>query len=155
MAAPIPYPYVNGVRHSFTSIELKLAGQTFVGFKSIDYSRKRDRTKVYGNSPDPLGKTRGKNSYDASVEVYLAEWNAFQVQLGAGYGDAFFTVTVTYSENGFDTISDVIQGCTMDSTEASNAEGSDPTTRKLDLSPLKILFNGVDDLAIPLQGVPA
>ncbi len=36
------YPLVNGVRHSFTSIELKLAGQIFVGFSSIKYSRKRE-----------------------------------------------------------------------------------------------------------------
>ncbi len=55
----------------------------------------------------------------------------------------------------FVTISDVIQGCTIDSTEADNAEGTDPTKRTFDLSPLKILFNGVDDLAVPLQGVPA
>lgn len=153
MATPIPYPYVNGVRHSFTSIELKLNGQIFVGFKSINYSRSRSRSQVYGNSPDPLGKTQGTNEYSADVEIYLAEWNAFQASLGAGYGDAFFQVLVTYSANGFDTIQDVINGCTIDGLEVSQSQGPDPLVRKFEMSPLKILFNGLDDLATPLVGV--
>ena len=154
MATPIPYALVNGVRHDVTSIELKLAGQVFIGFKSIKYSRKRTRKMVYGKHPDPLGKTRGQNAYEAKCELYLAEWNAFQAQLGSGYGDELFTVTVTYTENGFDTISDVLVGCSMDSTEDAGGEsGGDALTRSFDLSPLKIKFNGIDDLAVPLVGV--
>lgn len=156
-STPIPYPLVNGVRHSFASIELKLDGQVFIGFKSISYSRKRDRGIVHGNHPDPIGKTRGKNTYEGSCELYLAEWQFFVTGVlgGAGYGDRFFDVLVTYSENGFDTIQDVIKGCTMDSTEGEGSEGTDALTRKVDLKPLKILFNGVDDLAVPLAGVAA
>lgn len=153
MPPPIQYPLINGVRHSFASIGLKIQGQEFIGFKSIEYSRTRERGFVQGNHPDPLGKTRGKNTYKGSVELYLAEWNAFQKQLGPGYGDVFFPVTVSYSENGFDTITDLINGCTIDSTEGGGSEGTDPTTRKFDLSPLKILFDGIDDLETPLTGV--
>ena len=155
MPPPIQYPNVNGVRHSFASIELKLAGQVFIGFKSIEYTRTRERGIVQGNHPDPLGKTRGKNTYKGSVELYLAEWNVFQKQLGAGYGDKLFSLLVTYGENGFDTITDEINGCSMDSTEGGGSEGTDPSTRKFDLSPLKILFDGIDDVAVPLTGVQA
>ncbi len=150
---PIQYPLINGVRHSFASIELKLNGQIFIGFKSINYSRKRTRAVVRGNSPDPLGKTIGDNEYTTDAEIYLAEWNLFQSLLGPGYGDVFFQVLATYSANGFDTIQDVINGCTLDSTEASQGQGPDPLVRKFDLAPLKILFNGIDDLAAPLKGV--
>lgn len=153
MTTPIAYPLINGVRHSFASIELKLNNQIFIGFKSINYTRTRSRTKVRGNSPDPLGKTIGENDYSTDAEMYLAEWNLFQSQLGAGYGDVFFQILVTYSANGFDTIQDVINGCTVDSTEASQSQGPDPLVRKFDFSPLKILFNGIDDLATPLVGV--
>lgn len=148
---PISYPLVNGVRHDFSSIELKLNGQIFVGFKSINYSRTRSRTMVYGNSPDPIGKTKGTNEYAADVEIYLAEWNAFQDSLGEGYGDTLFQVLVTYSNDGFDTIQDVIRGCTIDGLEVSQSQGADPLSRKFEMSPLKILFNGLDDLAIPLS----
>jgi hypothetical protein len=151
---PIQYPYVNGVRQSFASIEFRMNGQIFVGFKSIDYNRTRDREEVRGNSPDPLGKTIGENKYTASCDLYLAEWNLFQSQLGPGYGDILFPCYVTYSSNGFDTIQDIIIGCTVDTTESTNQQGPAGTTRKIDLKPLKILFNGVDDLLVPLVGVP-
>jgi hypothetical protein len=152
-ASPLAYPTVNGVRHSFASIELKIGTLIFVGFKSINYSRTRSRTLVRGNSPDPLGKTRGDNEYSADCELYLAEWNLLMQTLGKGYGDVLFPINVTYSENGFDTITDNLIGCTIDSTEASQSQGNDALTRKFNLMPLKILFGQTEDLASPLVGV--
>lgn len=149
----LAYPLVNGCRHSFSSVELNLAGLIFVGFTAINYTRTRSRTMVYGPHPDPIGKTRGKNEYKADCELYFAEFNLFKSTLGPGYGDIPFSVQVTYTENGFDTIIDTILGCTLDSTEASNAEGTDPTKRKFEMNPIKILFNNEDDLTTPLVGV--
>lgn len=154
---PIAYPLVNGCRHSFVSIELKLNGQIFTGFKEINYSRTRSRSVVMGNNADPLGKTRGTNEYKADCTLYLAEFNAFVLDtLGGtangGYGDVFFAIAVTYSENGLDTIVDTLTGCTLDSTDASNSQGNDPTIRKFELNSLKILFNDVDDNSVPLTG---
>ena len=48
--------------------------------------------------------------------------------IGEGYGDVFFQVLVTYSENGFDTIQDTINGCTIDGLEVSQSQGSDPVS---------------------------
>lgn len=173
---PLAYPLINGVRHSFSSIEAQFVqaaavggqGQSgssagpamalnFRGFKAINYSRTRGRTVLHGNHPDPLGKTRGKNEYKADVEVLLAEFNALQAAvqaIQAGYGDVFFQFVVTYSENGFDTITDTISGCTIDTTEASQSESADPLMRKCELGPLKIKFNGIDDVSNPLAPLP-
>jgi hypothetical protein len=157
-STPIQYPYVNGSLFSFSSVEWKLAGLIFRGFKSIDFSRKRDRPKVWGNSPDPLGKVVGKNDYDAGGELYLAEFLAFVSKLGPGYGDQFFSCYVTVKQAGFGTAQWVINGCTLDEATASFAEGTDPLAMKFALNPLKILtvINGVtlDDLAIPLTSPP-
>jgi hypothetical protein len=174
--AIIQYPLINGVRHSFSSIEgqfvqaAAVGGQgqsgsaagaamalNFRGYKAINYGRTRSRTFVYGTHPDPIGKTRGKNEYKADLEVLLAEFYQLQDALQAiqaGYGDVFFQFIVTYSENGFDTKTDTIIGCTLDLTEASQAEGTDALHRKISLSPLKILINGIDDCAIPLAPLP-
>lgn len=166
MPTSIAYPLVNGVRHGFSSIEFKLAGQIFVGFKSIKYGRKRTRVEVRGNSPDPIAKTRGDNAYTGSCEMYLAEWNLFQSALiaaakvafgntdGKGWGDVAFQTLVTYNENGFDTIIDTLNGCTADEISADQQQNPDPLVRMIDLAPLKILFNGVDDLAQPLTAPP-
>jgi hypothetical protein len=155
MADQLTVPLVNGVRHSFASIELKLAGQIFVAFKSINYSRTRARGEVRGAHPDPIAKTRGENSYSADCELYLAEFMQFLRAVAgnddiSGYGDIAFDVTVTYSEDGFDVIVDEIIGCHVDTTEASNGQGTDPTVRKVDLGPLKIRYNRQDDLQNPL-----
>lgn len=154
MAAPSPiaYPLLNGVRHSFASVEFKFNGLIYVGVASMNYKRTRTRGWVRGNHPDPLGKTLGENEYTADVELYLAEWNVFQANLGAGYGDVFFDATATYSSNGFDLISDTILGCTFDTTEVALAKGTDGLSRKIELNPVKILFNGKEDLAVPLVG---
>jgi hypothetical protein len=153
--ATIPYPMTNGARQSFVSIEVKLNGQIFVGIPKIDYKRTRERTVITGTNADPLGKTRGENKYEGSCDIYLAEFNQFMVSTmgGAGYGDVFFNVDVTYSENGLDVIHDTLIGCTIDSTEASNSKGSEGSLRTVNLSPLKVLFNGIDDNSSPLQGV--
>lgn len=158
---PISYPLVNGVRHDWASIELHIAGQIVIGRKAINYSRKRTRAYAEGASPDPLGKTLGRNVYASDIELYLAEFNQVQDLLsqqaaalgganGAGYGDVPFSVVVMYSSRGFDQITDTILGCTMDSTEVAHGVSPDALSRKFELFPLKILFNGLDDLFDPL-----
>lgn len=158
---PITYPLVNGVRHDWASIELHVAGQIIIGRKSITYSRKRTRAMVEGASPDPLGKTLGRNVYAADIELYLAEYNALQDLLsqaaaaiggvnGSGYGDIAFPIQVMYQSRGFDMITDTLIGCTMDSTDVSHSVSTDGLSRKFDLNPIKILFNGLDDLLNPL-----
>ena len=169
MATPLQYPLINGVKHDFSSIELQLVGQIFVGFRSINYNRTRTRTMVYGNSPDPLAKTEGVNAYTCDCEIYLAEWNYLQGLLinaasqagipngaspGSGYGDVLFQVVVTYSSLGFDTITDVLNGCSLDSMEVSQSQGPDPLVRKFNLNPLKILYGNEDDLGTALQSPP-
>ena len=164
----ISYPLINGYRQSFVSTEVNFvqpsigssaAGQSLSlalrGYKSIKYSRKRTRAMLKGNSPDPLGKTRGENEYTCEAEYALEEFNAIQAALQGiqqGYGDVFFGLFVTHAEPGLDAVTDQILGCTLDDTENDSAQGPDATMRKMSFSPLKVLFNGIDDLEIPLQG---
>jgi len=156
MTDALAYPVVTGFRHGFASLsaEFKLKDGktvTYRGFKSINYNRTRDRGLVRGNHPDPIAKVRGENSYDADVEVYLAEFADLVKQIGPGYGDVMFTLLVHFVEGGFAGLQDEIQGCTFDSTEASNSQGTDALTRKFKLNPLKILFDGEDDCEVPLS----
>lgn len=155
MPSPIQYPYTDGARHSFASIEARFntaQGPKVFFLHAVNYSRTRTRTMVRGNHPDPLGKTRGSNDYKCSVEMFLLEYEALRAALGgAGYGDQTFSIVVTYSENGLDTITDQILGCTLDGADASNAQGDDATMRKFDVNPIKILFGGQDDCAVTIR----
>ncbi len=158
MADVLTYPLIRGVRHGFSSITLVFAldgGKKVQMFcKSINYGRTRSRGLVRGNHPDPIAKTRGENEYKCSVEMALAEYRLLVAEIGPGYGDKIFTTQVTYGEDGFDTVTDEILGCTIDDDDASNAQGPDPLMRKLDLGPLKILMGGVEDLLIPMISPP-
>lgn len=161
MASPIPVPLLNGYRHAFSSVEFNFNGQIFTGVKSLNYARTRSRAKVMGNHPDPIGKTRGENDYTCDAEIYFAEFMLFMRTLkgdanGAanGYGDVFFNIKATYGETWFDTVTDVVNGCTLDTTEVALAQGTDPLTRKFTTNPLKILFGQVDDVTNPLGPPP-
>ncbi len=167
-STPIQYPIIGGYRQSFVSTEVTFvqpavgasaAGQALQlalrGYKSIKYTRKRTRAVVRGNHPDPLGKTRGENEYTCEVEYLLAEYNAIQAalqSLQAGYGDVFFNLVIIHAEPGADSVTDSVIGCTIDTTENESQQGPDPTMRKMEFSPLKVLFNGIDDVQVPLQG---
>lgn len=150
MATPIAVPLVNGYRFSFASITLRVKDTKIVGFKSIEYDRERSREKVRGNHPDPIGKTRGENEYNASLELYRAEFDLIRAQLGPGYGDVVFDVFVAYGETGFDTVTDEILGCTLDTSSGGGSQGPDALTVTCDLNPLKIRFGGEDDVEFPL-----
>lgn len=157
MPSPIQYPYTGGNRQSSASAKLKIAlpGGTidYAGWTKISYSWELKPVKVRGNHPDPIGQTLGIAEYEASWEVYLAEYNYLLSIIGGGFATTYFTFTVAHSENGFDTVVDTIQGVRLVKGEASiEAPSADPQKRTLELSPLKIYVNGLDPLAIPLQG---
>lgn len=146
----IPYAMVSGYRHSYVSIQLRLNSRYIIGAASIEYERTRTRAVVYGTSQSPLGKTRGQNGFKCVAELYVAETRALIQELGPGYGDIVFPVTVTYDEDGFGTITDTIVGCTLDSLTAGGSKGTDGLTQKMDLGPIDILFNGISDAKRPL-----
>lgn len=151
---PIPYALVNGARFAPVSCEIRFGapiGQIVIGYKSITYSRKRSRVMAKGQSPDPLGKTRGSNAYVASIELHRPEYNQLIQTLGDGYGDVFFNISCTYNETPLDVVTDQILGCTLDSSEAAADQTSDdPLYVMIELNPVKIKFRGLEDLAIPL-----
>lgn len=158
LTQPVAVPLINGAAYSFAHIRLKIAGLEFNGgFKAIKYSRKREREKLESNSPDPVAKSLGMNRYEASVEVYTAWWkvlkDTIKNQIGPGYGDQFFDTFVSYSALGFEPMTDVIVGCTLDTTDIDHSAGIPGLTRMIDLTPLKIYFDRDDDLQVPLAQV--
>lgn len=157
MPTPIRYPDTTGFRASFQSVILKIDGQEFPGFVAVDGERTRERALVYGANADPIGKTRGKNTYKMSVGLYVAEFNNFMIQhFGPGWGDVPFQAEVTINENGYDTQQYLGIGCTVDVAKFSFAEGSDPLKFEgVEFNPTKVIFNGVDDNARPLATPPA
>ena len=146
---PLQYPNINGFSPSWASIEFKFAGSPIVTVQSIDYAPSNDSKEVYGTNPNPLSVTRGKIANKAKAKMLLAEADTLLGALAAqdftgnnAYGDIFFDVNVTYTESGFNQISDTLRGCRVYGVEQSSSEGPDAIMVTLDLRPLVILRNG-------------
>jgi hypothetical protein len=152
MATPVSYPLVNGVFHSFASIELKVDGVIYAAVKAVNYKQSLTPTKVRGAHAEPLGRTRGDLEADGDIELY--EQQGFQLlsQLGDGYLEKVFSITVTYSENGLDTITDEIVQVRIQEVDKSNAQGTDASSIKFTLNIMKIKLNGLEPLLNPLSG---
>jgi hypothetical protein len=154
---PIRNVLINGVRHSFASVTLEITGPGGIwkpkGFSAISFSRTRERGEVRGPHPDPMAHTRGENTYEASMKMYLAEVNYLKRVIlgGPGYGDRFFPIVLQYFENGLDLVSVEIRSCKLDSDKVDNAKGTDATEVEIDLHPLKVVWNGEDDVDDPLN----
>lgn len=156
---PIQVPLTTGAVRSFQHARLEIAGLEFTGgFKQIKRSRKRERELPYSNNPDPVGKTLGENKYQCSVVAYYDWWmnllQTIQNNFGDGYGDQFFTIYMSYQSPGFPTYTDVITGCTFDTTEADDQAGNSALKREMEFNPTKIRFGGFDDLAVPFIAPP-
>lgn len=148
-------PLINGARYSWASVIAHFDGWKCEGFSEITFKRSRERSEVRGPHPNPIGKTRGKNTFEASCKMWLPEFHYFTVEKlgGKGYGDKFFDIEIQYSENGsgLDVITYKIIGCTFDEESISNAEGTDATVVECGtLSPLWVGRPGIDDTRNPL-----
>ena len=148
------YPLVQGTRVEWSSVEVKLAGAAALGIKDFSYKDALEPTKVYGLHAQPLGRTRGVYTAEASITLLLDEADALIQLLGAGFKEVVFDVTCAYSEGG-KTITDEIIGCRIKTTDQALTQSADGTSRKFDLDVMYIIWNGKESLAAPLRGLPA
>lgn len=149
LGAPIVYPFINGFRPSWASLEFRFGGALNYSVQSINYKIERTRKKTYGTNTEPLGKTRGFVDYTCKVKMLLAEFNQLIAQLGNqdqtgnnAFGDVFFNIDVSYSEANSNLIADKIIGCTIDSVEQDSAVGAEDIVVEFETAPLKITRNG-------------
>ena len=145
------YPLINGTRHEWSSVEIKVAGQIYLGVKEIKYSDKLEPNKLRGTHAEAIGRTRGEyNAEDGSVVMYLQEANALRQALGPGYKEVPFDIVVSYSDEGVDTIQDEIIGCRIKGDEGGGSQGADALVVTFALDVMKVRWNGIESLKKPL-----
>lgn len=166
MALPflIRYPLVNGVRHSATSVELKMAGLIVGGWGEVNYAPKLDAQYVRGAGPLPIATTTGMGSMTADITLLEEEWNMIQSVLGSpgligggsGFMTSFFETQVTksnegYIEGGMSTIVDTFTSRITEVSGAMSVNSGDALVRKLTLLPITMRLNG----ASPFPNMPS
>lgn len=147
--AAIPYPLINGQRHSWSSIEIRLNGNIVLGLTEINYSPTLEPGVVRGAGALPIGHTLGNAEYEGDFTILLDEFNALTTALGAAWMTKPFDIVVSYDESasGLSTIVDTLGGCRITKVEAgASADSTDPITRKCTVKYLTLLLNGVSPM---------
>lgn len=145
--------YPNGVtnRTSWVSAEIDINGLVYAGLKSIQYSDELVGTKVYGTSPEAIGRTRGKANHAGQMVMYLEEFENVRAALGGGVGymEVPFLITVTYYEIGMNPIVDLLEFVRIQKAEDNHSEGGDALTVSITLDVFRVTRSGGDRATLP------
>ncbi len=151
----VAYPYINGVRWDYSSIEFELGAMKRVfGIKEINYSDTMEPGLVYGgSSPQPLGRTRGVYSSEGSFSIYREEYGDFMAYLSSGQPpplngpgtagtlgvfETVFDVTLNFGEQGQQQHTDRLVSCRVKKRDKGFSQSADPLVVKVDLSILRV-----------------
>lgn len=139
---------INGIRYDVSSYMIKFNGRSLstFGVKSLTYDDGLEPGEVYGTSPQKIGRTRGKYTSEASLELWADESIEFEDMIApnGGLGEIPFTIEVSISETGRTPIFDQIVGCRIKkrSMEMPASGGSDGASVKYELDVMFLTRNG-------------
>jgi hypothetical protein len=124
----------------------------YLGWSAVNYTDSLEPGIVRGLHAQFLGRTRGDYTCEASLTGYHEEVRELLDQLGDGYLEAIFDISVTYQEGDGPTHTDEIRGCRLQSIANGHTQGTDGLAIDLTLAPTLIIRNGLHPLKIPLTG---
>lgn len=151
-------PIINGVRYDVSSYEIRIDGRPLSssGFKSLSYSDGLEPGEVYGQSPQKIGRTRGKYTAEGSMELWLDESIEFETRLTTGHGlsERVFKIDVMVAESGRPPIHTELVGCRIKKrdNEMPGVGGSDAASVKYELDVMFILRDGKSLITNPKLG---
>jgi len=117
---------INGKAYEFTDIKVRLLGRSVRGVTAINYHTDRSKENNYGDSKKPVSRTRGTESYDASISLEMAEVAAIEAALGQGQKLTDippFPITVVYSPDGQRVVTDVLYQVEFTSHRRQSSQG--------------------------------
>lgn len=145
----IQYTDINGQHISFPSTEIKVNGLYLPGVKMVSYKFTHDIAEVRGTGSHPLGRTRGTEKAEGSIEL-LKRWEKILLTMitmgGAiGFAELGWPMTVGYFEpaSPLDATLDTLVGVRFHSPEDNHSEGPDGLTVTYQMSIMRLIKNGM------------
>lgn len=140
------FPLINGHRFSWSSIEINVNGTLIRAIKEISYSNNLEPGEMRGTHAQKGGRTRGELKPEASMTIYLEEYNELIKALGQGFLERQFDIVVSYSEKNAATVTDKIIGARIKKPEKSFSSGTDALAVKCDLDIMFVIENGLSPI---------
>lgn len=143
---------VNGNQVSWGSIILKVGGDRFYGFTSIDFGDKLEVSLAWGMGKHqaPRGRSRGKYTPDpVKLKGPKTTVQALRQQLAdlstddVSYGTVEFEITVQFSEADEDPITVEVERCRFVANHAAHEESAEVLQDEIEISCMKIRHNGL------------
>lgn len=142
------YPDISGWSHSWSSVEISIAGiKKVVATKSLRYRDPLQIGKGWGTSPKKIIRTRGQSDPTGTWEVYRSAWDMLMADVLAiggrlGFSEVALPIFISYGEpsNPLLTVQDILMGVRIHSPEGGGQEGTDPLTIPLELDIMSIVW---------------
>jgi hypothetical protein len=144
---------VNGFEHSFQQIELVCDGRRSDMFKDVSYKTDVKKGVVKSAKGIIVGNTQGALETDGSITLLRSEFKKFRRWLvrgktGVGFQQVLFDISVSYGE--MDSLeTDELLGCTINTVDVKNSEGTDALYISLPLSIQRIKYDGDEPITLP------
>jgi hypothetical protein len=134
-------PLINGVLHSWASIQVAIQGVPLTGITSIEYEDKQEVVNKYGAGRYPVGRGLGRITPSAKITLYLDEVSALQAKSSTGRLQdlGMFDILVGYLHPTSGLITyDKIRNCHFGDNSRKIKEGDTDIQVELELVPSHI-----------------
>lgn len=140
----MPVFRVNGIMPDFAKLSLMIGPLGYTPLiTEISYKSPRKRKHYFGAARNPVGRGGGKVEPEASFTMYREALDDLLNRLGPSFGDVEFPIMVSYRKAGSILYTtDTLEDACIVNPDFSPTEGDDALMVKVELSIMKVLWNG-------------
>ncbi len=141
---------INGHAYDFSSIKLTTAvpgaPPLIERFTALNYEHSVSVGELRGRGSKVLATTRGEYNANASMTLYLEDWQLMRSGLfampfppGGGFMEKRFQIVAAYAEFGSSIVTDVLRGGRVIKVGKGYSRGTDPLMVDIDLHVMEVL----------------
>ena len=136
-------PMINGVQHSWATIQALIEGVITTGYVAVSYEDKQDIQNIYGAGQNPVGRGYGRIESTASITLLRDEIESIRKSSPTGrlQDIAPFDIVIAFLPIGGATIANhVIKNCQFTDDGMEAKEGDTKNEKQLNLLPSHIVW---------------
>lgn len=146
---------INGEYPDWSSVQVKVTGGLVIGITAVNYKNALNAAMVYGQGGQPIGRTRGQYSSDASITLTKPAYYDLIKKLvppgsKRGYMEVPFNIVVqtSFTMEGVERLySDEIVGARIAEDPQDKKPGPDPLSIAVKLTTMYILIDGLPPIS--------
>ena len=139
---------INGDEYTHSSITLDIVGIGQIFIAEINYSDNTTEGVRRGNSLEKLARTIGEYETTQDMLVSVEDHQHIIRTLGPGFMRKKFDINIAYRELDRPLIQDTIVAARITTNDSTSTAGSDAVMRRITMASTKILWDGIDPIAL-------